>query len=147
MRPAILPIAVYDHDTSRELDPQLHTHAVAANLTYDGREGRWKALQASGIYERRAYLTEVYRNSLARQVRVLGYEIESSRDMKGRDRGFEIRGVPDELLTRFSQRSRQRDEAIERVRREKGPPADRQRSIAVLVRESRAGKLIEISTP
>ncbi|MGB6872108.1 MAG: relaxase domain-containing protein, partial [Acidobacteriaceae bacterium] len=32
--------AAYGHDTSRELDPQLHTHAVAANLTYDGVEGR-----------------------------------------------------------------------------------------------------------
>ena len=31
-----LAIAVYHHDASRELDPQLHTHAVAANLTYDG---------------------------------------------------------------------------------------------------------------
>jgi hypothetical protein len=37
-----LAIAVYHHDTSRELDPQLHTHAVTANLTYDGAEGRWK---------------------------------------------------------------------------------------------------------
>jgi conjugative relaxase-like TrwC/TraI family protein len=46
---ANLAIAVYHHDTSRELDPQLHTHAVAANLTYDGTEGRWKALQASGF--------------------------------------------------------------------------------------------------
>jgi hypothetical protein len=34
----------------------LHTHAVAANLTFDGAENRWKALQASPIYERRAYL-------------------------------------------------------------------------------------------
>ncbi len=58
---------MYRHDTSRELDPQLHTHAVAANLTYDGVEGRWKALQASGLYERRAYLTEVYRNALAQR--------------------------------------------------------------------------------
>jgi conjugative relaxase-like TrwC/TraI family protein len=48
-----LVMAVYHHDTSRELDPQLHTHAVAANLTFDGAEGRWKALQASDIYERR----------------------------------------------------------------------------------------------
>ena len=32
-------VAAYTHDTSRELDPQLHTHAVAANLTYDGVEG------------------------------------------------------------------------------------------------------------
>jgi conjugative relaxase-like TrwC/TraI family protein len=46
-------LAVYQHDTSREQDPQLHTHAVAANLTYDGTESRWKALQASGIYQRR----------------------------------------------------------------------------------------------
>ena len=45
-----LVMAVYHHDTSRELDPQLHTHAVAANLSFDGAEGRWKALQASDIY-------------------------------------------------------------------------------------------------
>jgi conjugative relaxase-like TrwC/TraI family protein len=68
-----LALAVYEHDASRELDPQLHTHAVAANLTYDGAEDRWKALQAAGIYERRAYLTEVYRNALACGVRRLGY--------------------------------------------------------------------------
>ena len=104
-----LMLAVYHHDTSRELDPQLHTHAVAANLTFDGTEGRWKALQASGIYERRAYLSEVYRNALARQVRTLGYEIENQRDARGRDAGFEIRGVPAELLAKFSQRSHQRD--------------------------------------
>ena len=36
-------VASYTHDASRQLDPQLHTHAVAANLTYDGIEGRWKA--------------------------------------------------------------------------------------------------------
>src|SRR4029079_15299014 len=88
-----LAVAVYHHDTSRELDPQLHTHAVAANLTHDGTEGRWKALQASGIYQRRAYLTEVYRNSLAREVRLLGYDVETHVDSKGRDCGFEIRGV------------------------------------------------------
>jgi conjugative relaxase-like TrwC/TraI family protein len=70
-----LTLAVYHHDTSRELDPQLHTHAVAANLTYDGTEGRWKALQASEIYERRAYLSEVYRNALAREVRALAARV------------------------------------------------------------------------
>jgi conjugative relaxase-like TrwC/TraI family protein len=64
-------VAAYTHDTSRELDPQLRTHAVAANLTYDGTEARWNALQAPGLYERRSYLTEVYRNALAREVRAL----------------------------------------------------------------------------
>ena len=43
-RPETGSVAAYTHDTSRELDPQLHTHAVAANLTYDGTEARWKAL-------------------------------------------------------------------------------------------------------
>src|SRR5213593_2079890 len=115
-----LVIAVYHHDTSRELDPQIHTHAVAANLTYDSTEGRWKALQASGIYDRRAFLTEVYRNSLAREVRLLGYEVNNRRDGKGRDCGFEIRGISDELLARYSRRSRQRDEAINEFVAKKG---------------------------
>jgi conjugative relaxase-like TrwC/TraI family protein len=138
-------VAAYRHDTSRELDPQLHTHAVTANLTYDGVEGRWKALQASGLYERRAYLTEVYRNALAREVYGLGYEIESRRDSKGRDHGFEIRGVSDELLEKYSARSAQRDAAIERFTVEHGRrPTNNE--VAVLVRESRADKLAEIST-
>jgi ATP-dependent exoDNAse (exonuclease V) alpha subunit len=140
-----LVLAVYHHDTSRELDPQLHTHAVAANLTYDGAEGRWKALQASDIYEQRAYLTEVYRNALAREVRSLGYEIEDRRSAKGKNLGFEIRGVSDELLEKYSQRSEQRDRAIAEFVESKGrQPSDNE--IAVLVRESRADKLIEIST-
>jgi conjugative relaxase-like TrwC/TraI family protein len=83
-----LVLSVYHHDTSRELDPQLHTHAVAANLTYDGAEGRWKALQASDIYEQRAYLTEVYRNALAREVRSLGYEIGGPAQFQGQEPGF-----------------------------------------------------------
>lgn len=140
-----LVLAVYHHDTSRELDPQLHTHAVAANLTYDGTEGRWKALQASEIYEQRAYLTEVYRNALASEVRSLGYEIENKRDQKGKDLGFEIKGVSQELLDRYSQRSQQRDQAIEEFTRQNGRrPTDNE--VAVLVRESRADKLTEIST-
>ena len=126
-------------------DPQLHTHAVAANLTYDGVEGRWKALQASGLYERRAYLTEVYRNALAREVRGLGYEIEPRRDSKGKDHGFEIRGVSNELLEKYSVRSAQRDAAVERFTLEHGrKPTDNE--VAVLVRESRADKLAEIAT-
>ena len=127
------------------LHPQIHTHSVAANLTCDGVEGRWKALQASGLYERRAYLTEVYRNALAQEVRGLGYEIEQRRDSRGRDLGFEIRGVSDELLERYSQRSAQRDAAVEEFQEQHGrKPTDNE--VAVLVRESRADKLTEIAT-
>jgi conjugative relaxase-like TrwC/TraI family protein len=138
-------IALYQHDASRELDPQIHTHAVAANLTYDNTEKRWKALQASEIYDRRSYLTEVYRNALAREVRSLGYEIEEKRDSRGKDQGFEIRGIPGELLTKYSQRSRQRDRAIKQFVDKTGRrPTDNE--VAILVRDTRADKLIEVST-
>jgi conjugative relaxase-like TrwC/TraI family protein len=140
-----LVVAAYHHDSSRELDPQLHTHAVAANLTYDGTEGRWKALQASEIYEHRAYLTEVYRNALAREVEQLGYQIENRRDAKGRDLGFEIRGVSQELIEKYSQRSAQRDQAIADFTKSHGrAPTDNE--VAVLVRESRSDKLAETSS-
>jgi conjugative relaxase-like TrwC/TraI family protein len=138
-------VASYTHDTSRQLDPQLHTHAVAANLTYDGTEGRWKALQASGLYERRSYLTEVYRNALAREVLALGYEVESRHDVRGRDKGFEIAGFSQDLLDKYSQRSAQRDAAILEFTNSRGrAPTDNE--VAVLVRETRADKLQEIST-
>ncbi|MEP7305201.1 MAG: MobF family relaxase [Acidobacteriota bacterium] len=140
-----LVLAVYHHDTSRELDPQLHTHAVAGNLTYDGTEGRWKALQASDIYAQRAYLTEVYRNALAHQVRALGYDIDHRHDTRGRDVGFEIRGVSQDLLRTYSQRSQQRDQAIEAFTEKAGRrPTDNE--VAVLVRDSRPDKLTEISS-
>ena len=139
-----LVIAAYQHDTSRDLDPQIHTHLVAANLTYDSVENRWKALQASDIYEQRAYLTEVYRNALARSVAELGYQIVDRFD-KGRERGFEIEGIAAETIDKFSQRSEQRDQAIVDFVTENGRiPTNRE--IAVLVRESREGKLAEIST-
>jgi conjugative relaxase-like TrwC/TraI family protein len=140
-----LVIAAYTHDSSRQLDPQIHTHAVAANLSFDGTEGRWKALQASGLYERRAYLTEVYRNELAKEVRSLGYEIESKRTSKGEDNGFEIKGVSKEISERYSQRSAQRDNAIrEFVVAQGRQPTNNE--IAVLVRDTRPDKLHEIST-
>src|SRR6202043_2488285 len=67
------------------------------------------------------------------------------RDVKGRDSGFEIRGMPQELLAKFSQRSRQRNEAITVFVEQRGrKPTENE--VAVLVRESRADKLAEIST-
>lgn len=134
-----LIVACYRHDASRRLDPQIHTHCVAANMTHDAEEDRWKALQASGIYERRAFLSEVYRNRLARVVQQLGYEIE---DWKN---GFEIKGISQSLIEKFSQRSKERDEAIAVFMQEHGrAPSDDE--IAILVRDSRADKLTEIST-
>src|SRR5258708_20667775 len=87
----------------------------------------------------------VYRKGLAREVRDLGYEIENRHDLSGRDKGFEIAGFAQDILDRYSQRSAQRDEAIQEFTRERGrAPTDNE--VAVLVRETRADKLQEIST-
>src|SRR5207244_5906531 len=70
---------------------------------------------------------------------------EDRRDRKGRDNGFEICGISDELMTKFSQRSQQRDDAIQEFVRKNGrQPTDNE--IAVLIRETRAEKLVQIST-
>lgn len=139
-----LVIARYDHDTSRELDPQLHTHLVAANLTYDGVEGKWKALQASEIYAERAYLTEFYRNSLASKVLRRGYAIEN-RFEQGKDNGFGIAGVEESTLEKYSRRSAQRDAAIRDFMEENGRrPSNNE--IARLIRDTREEKLTEITT-
>jgi conjugative relaxase-like TrwC/TraI family protein len=37
--------ALFQHETSRALDPHLHTHCIVFNATHDAEEGRWKALQ------------------------------------------------------------------------------------------------------
>ncbi len=42
-------VAAFQHDTSRELDPHLHTHCVVLNATFDPVENRWKALEVLGM--------------------------------------------------------------------------------------------------
>lgn len=44
-----LVAAGFTHRTSRSLDPHLHTHVLVANLAM-GRDGRWSALDARGLY-------------------------------------------------------------------------------------------------
>lgn len=126
--------AVFRHGESRALDPHLHSHAFIFNVTRsDSKGGRLLALESSNIFERTKYLTEVYRNALAREVQQLGYQIER------RSNGFELAGISSDLLERFSKRAQQRDRAIAVREAELG----RELScgeIAVLVRENRAAK-------
>ncbi len=134
-----LIVACYQHFDSRWLDPQMHTHCVAANMSHDGEEKRWKALQATGIYQRRAFLSEVYRNILAHEVEALGYEIEN------RKNGFEIKHVSQSLIEEFSLGSHERDLAVAAFIEKQGrTPTGSE--IAVLVRVTRPDKLIDIST-
>ncbi|MFZ5495339.1 MAG: MobF family relaxase [Verrucomicrobiota bacterium] len=131
--------AVFRHGESRALDPHLHSHAFIFNVTRsDSKSGRLLALESSNIFERTKYLTEVYRNALAREVRQLGYQIER------RANGFELTGVSPDLLERFSKRAQQRDRAIVAREAELGRELSRD-EIAILVRENRAAKQYELT--
>jgi conjugative relaxase-like TrwC/TraI family protein len=98
-----LVTACFRHDTSRELDPHLHTHCVVFNATFDAAESRWKALQVEAMYKAQNFATNYYRHELSKGLRSLGYEIENH------PRGFEIKGVPESLISRFSKRRKQID--------------------------------------
>jgi conjugative relaxase-like TrwC/TraI family protein len=102
-----LAAAAFTHTSSRALDPQLHTHFTVFNATFDDSERSWKALQAGGMYDAIRYGTAVYRNELAKRVQQIGYRIQPSKH------GFQIEGVSDEVLKRFSKRAQQRDAVVQ----------------------------------
>ena len=88
----------FPHLTSRDNDPQLHTHCLVFNATFDGEEKGWKALQAGEIFAQHGLLTAVYRSRLLAELHRLGYPTRRTRN------GFEIVGVPDEVIALFSKR-------------------------------------------
>lgn len=99
-----LVAATFRHDTSRELDPHLHTHCVVFNATFDPTEGRWKALEVQSMYRAQKFATNLYRHELCKGLRALGYGIENT------VHGFEIKGVPASVIARFSKRNQQINE-------------------------------------
>ncbi len=72
--------AAFTHDTSRALDPQLHTHFVIANATRD-QTGKWYALNEYEMVKAVRYAGKVYQNEMARHVQQLGYAIRHVRQM------------------------------------------------------------------
>lgn len=66
--------ALFIHDASRDLDPQLHAHAVLANATWDSSRTGWFALQPAEMLRASPYLRQVLYRELAGRLRSLGYE-------------------------------------------------------------------------
>ncbi|HDL7933162.1 TPA: conjugative transfer relaxase/helicase TraI [Yersinia enterocolitica] len=118
--------ALYNHDTSRDLDPQLHTHALVFNVTY--AEEKWRALASDtrmktgfseNLYATKIALGNLYRAVLREQVEAMGFETVTS----GKNGLWEMRDVPTEV---FSSRSQAINEAA-------GPDASaKSRDVAAL---------------
>lgn len=99
VRTGNLVYALFQHDTSRALDPQAHIHAVVANLTRMA-DGKWQALHADKIWSNNATIGAIYHAYLRAGLEKLGYQVE----LKGKHGTFEISGVPKAIIEAFSQR-------------------------------------------
>ncbi len=123
--------ATFRHETSREQDPQLHTHCVIINATQLAN-GKWQSLSNEEVLNNQKLLGEIYQNELAVQLRQCGYEIEPNGSGQ-----FECKGYDESLLNLFSTRTQQIEQYIERwetaVKEAKGKPLNaRQKKQATL---------------
>ena len=82
----------FDHRTSREGDPLLHTHLVVANRV-QGPDGRWTALDGRDLYRHRLAADAIYRATYQRElVRTLGVEWTAADGHGNR----ELQGMPED---------------------------------------------------
>ena len=99
-----LVAAGFRHLTSRDEDPQLHTHCIVANMTRN-RLGEWRSVEPTEMRRNVRLIGAVYRQDLARRLLALGFRIEST--MIGGVPGFEIAGYGREFVDAFSSRRRE----------------------------------------
>lgn len=104
-----LVYALFQHDTSRALDPQAHIHAVIANLTRMP-DGKWQALHGDKLWSHNSIIGSIYHAYLRTELERAGYQL----DLKGKHGTFEISGVPKAVIAEYSQR---REEILERATR------------------------------
>ncbi len=100
--------ATFRHDTSRNLDPQLHTHAVIANMVH-GDDSKWRTMANEKLYASKMLIGALYRAELARGLEELGYAVEKTHA----DGRFEIAGVPRPVIDAFSTRRAEIEAAME----------------------------------
>ncbi len=101
-RTAGLLVAAFDHHTSRDLDPQLHTHAFIFNLA-PRNDGSWGAIVGRKLYLAQKEAGRIYRNEFANGLERSGLHITREAD------SFRVTAIPKDVERAFSKRR----EAIE----------------------------------
>ncbi|WP_449278958.1 MobF family relaxase [Leucobacter sp. GX24907] len=108
--------AAYDHYDSRASDPQLHTHVVIANRVQAVRDGKWRTLDSRALHAAVTGLSEHYNAVLADRItQVLGVGWEARERGTGRPAAWEITGVSQGLIDEFSSRTRDIEQAKDRL--------------------------------
>jgi conjugative relaxase-like TrwC/TraI family protein len=96
-----LVFALFVHGTSRENDPQLHTHCVTFNVGVS-RDRKTRSLLSLPLYEHKMAAGALYREALAHSLtRELGLQLKRERV------GFSVEGVPEKLSNELSKRREQ----------------------------------------
>ena len=100
--PADISVAMFQHGTSRENDPQLHTHCIIFNVARTHEDGKWRAMHQYPVYSWAKAAGAVYRNALAWNLRErFGVRMEQY----GPNNGFtRIEGMPEDLQVFWSKR-------------------------------------------
>jgi conjugative relaxase-like TrwC/TraI family protein len=99
-RGAGLVAAGFRHRTSREADPQLHTHLVTANMAL-GPDGRWTALHSADIFHHGRTAGFIYQSVLRHEVAERLTVAFEPTDTPGIG---EVVGIPKPIRNRFSRR-------------------------------------------
>ena len=128
--------AEFVHLTSRPVNgmpcPQLHSHVFAFNSTYDAVESKWKAGQFGKIKGDGYYWQAVQQARFANRLQELGYSVRKTKD------AFEISGIPDSVLKKFSLRTMQ----IESVAQKLGITDPKVKAkLAATTREAKLGSI------
>ena len=105
-------VAGFRHLTSRDQDPQLHTHCVLANMTRNAA-GDWRSVEPTRIRRSVRLIGAYYRNELARRLQALGMAVTPT--LVGRVPGFELAGYGRSFLDAFSGRRREILAHLERL--------------------------------
>ena len=127
-----LTVATFRHNTSREQDPQLHTHCVILNATRSA-DGQWRSLETVALFRAQKEMGLVYRSALAEQCRQLGYEV-----VRTAGNSFELAAVPQSVIDRFSSRSEQIETALAKSGLDRSSASAAQKEVAAL--STRAAK-------
>ena len=98
-----LVAATFQHVTNRNNEPQLHTHCVIGNMTWDGT--RWRSVEIGLLRRYDRLIGAFFRNELARELRREGFGLRPT--MIGHMAGFEIVGWSREALETYSGRRRE----------------------------------------
>ncbi|CAB3802729.1 ATP-dependent RecD-like DNA helicase [Paraburkholderia ultramafica] len=128
-----LIVAKFRHETSRERDPQLHTHAVVMNLTRRS-DGEWRALKNDEIVKSVKHLGAIYRAELAAELQALGYQLRHERDGM-----FELAHISPAQLAAFSQRSHQIEERLAAQGLNRAQASPMQKQLATMQTRARKG--------